>query len=119
MPTHKILSVRQPFAWLIVAGIKRIENRSWRMNYRGPLLIHASLKMHDRPIADVEATHGIKIDTARFQFGGIIGAVDVVDCVERSDDPWFEGPFGIVLANAERFPFTPLRGRVGLFEAEL
>jgi hypothetical protein len=37
----KALSIRQPWAWLIVTGYKDIENRSWRTNYRGPLLIHA------------------------------------------------------------------------------
>ena len=38
----KILSVRQPWAWLLFNG-KDIENRTWRTSYRGPLLIHASL----------------------------------------------------------------------------
>ena len=31
----KVLSVRQPFADLIVKGIKEIENRSWQTPYRG------------------------------------------------------------------------------------
>ncbi len=38
----RVLSLRQPWAWLIVNGYKDIENRSWRTNHRGPLLIHAS-----------------------------------------------------------------------------
>jgi hypothetical protein len=38
----KVLSVRQPFASLICAGIKTIENRSWKTDYRGTILIHAS-----------------------------------------------------------------------------
>ena len=37
----KALSVRQPWAWAIVAGWKPIENRTWATDYRGPLLIHA------------------------------------------------------------------------------
>ncbi len=37
------LSVHQPWAWLIVAGFKHIENRSRRTHYRGPVLIHAGL----------------------------------------------------------------------------
>ena len=40
----KALSIRQPWASLIVAGIKDIENRSWVTNYRGKLLIHAAQK---------------------------------------------------------------------------
>jgi hypothetical protein len=39
----KIISIRQPWADLIVNGSKNIENRSWPTSYRGPVLIHASL----------------------------------------------------------------------------
>ncbi|MCA9418448.1 MAG: ASCH domain-containing protein [Candidatus Omnitrophica bacterium] len=41
----KAISIRQPFAHYIVTGDKKIEYRSWRTNYRGPILIHASLKV--------------------------------------------------------------------------
>ncbi len=36
------LSIRQPWAWLIINGYKDIENRSWPTNYRGTFFIHAS-----------------------------------------------------------------------------
>jgi len=35
------LTVKQPWAWAIAHAGKRIENRSWRMDYRGDLAIHA------------------------------------------------------------------------------
>ena len=38
----KVLSVRQPYASLICYGIKKAENRTWKTDYRGKLLIHAS-----------------------------------------------------------------------------
>lgn len=38
----KTLSVRESWAYYIVAGLKDIENRTWRTDYRGPLLVHAS-----------------------------------------------------------------------------
>ena len=41
----KALSVRQPWAELIVAGLKDVENRTWRTDYRGPVLIHAGMKI--------------------------------------------------------------------------
>lgn len=44
---YKVLSVRQPYASLLVGGIKDVENRSRRTNFRGTVLIHASAKMHD------------------------------------------------------------------------
>jgi hypothetical protein len=37
----KVLSIRQPWAFLIVNGHKNIENRDWLTAYRGPVLIHA------------------------------------------------------------------------------
>jgi hypothetical protein len=38
----KALSVRQPWAWLIVNNYKPYENRTWSTKVRGPILIHAS-----------------------------------------------------------------------------
>lgn len=39
----KVLSIREPYASLILSGVKKIETRSWKTNYRGELYIHASL----------------------------------------------------------------------------
>jgi hypothetical protein len=41
----KALSLIQPWASLVALGEKKIETRSWRTNYRGELLIHASRKI--------------------------------------------------------------------------
>ena len=43
----KVLSLRQPWAWLVANGHKVIETRTWNTKYRGPLLIHASVKMDE------------------------------------------------------------------------
>jgi hypothetical protein len=43
----KPLSIRQPWAWAIVAGLKRYENRTWTTPYRRPLLIHAGQSRAD------------------------------------------------------------------------
>lgn len=40
--TIKALSLWQPWASLIAAGVKRHETRHWSTAYRGPLAIHAS-----------------------------------------------------------------------------
>jgi hypothetical protein len=42
MALVKTLSVRQPYATFICAGVKKVENRTWKTDYRGRLLIHAS-----------------------------------------------------------------------------
>mgnify|MGYP002359850962 FL=1 len=41
----KALSIRQPWAGLIIHGYKDIENRDWPTRYRGPLLVHAPLPL--------------------------------------------------------------------------
>ncbi|MCL2557473.1 MAG: ASCH domain-containing protein [Treponema sp.] len=38
----KTLSVQQPYASMICYGVKAVENRSWKTDYRGRILIHAS-----------------------------------------------------------------------------
>ena len=42
MPTIPALTLTQPWASLVALGVKRIETRSWRTSYRGPLAIHAA-----------------------------------------------------------------------------
>jgi hypothetical protein len=37
----RALTVRRPWAALIAAGLKQVENRTWSTPYRGLLLIHA------------------------------------------------------------------------------
>lgn len=115
----KTLSVRNPYAWLIVAGLKPIENRTWAVEHRGPLLIHAAKKPAQRSIGEIEAQYRVTIDQDELQFGGIIGVVDLVSIVRHSNSIWFDGPFGWVLANARRLPFVPCIGSQGLFNGPL
>lgn len=111
------LTVRQPYAWLIVMGIKPIENRTWSTQYRGPLLIHAAIKPHDDSIEAIERRYRVKIDRAALRFGGIIGRVELVDVVEYHRSRWFTGPLGWVLKAPCVLPFRRMRGAQGLFEA--
>src|SRR5580765_3071606 len=46
--TMKALSIRQPWAWLIVNGHKPVENRSWPTKYTGKLLIHAGQRFEQK-----------------------------------------------------------------------
>jgi hypothetical protein len=74
----KALSIRQPWAWLIITGHKDVENRSWTTTYRGPLLIHAARRADD-VMADIENRYGVSIDRTALQFSGIIGRVELVE----------------------------------------
>jgi len=113
------LTICQPYAWLIIKGIKPVENRTWATTYRGPLFIHAALRLHDHPIDAIERKHRIKIDRDALKFGGIIGVVELIDVVTAHSSPWFEGPFGWVLSRPRRLAFRRLRGNTGLFDAAL
>jgi hypothetical protein len=116
----KAISIRQPWAWLIVHGIKDIENRSWPTGYRGPLLIHASRTVDTANLDIVrEACEAEGIDfPAELPTGGIVGEARIIDCVTESDSDWFNGPYGFVLRQARPLPFKPLRGRLGLFNID-
>jgi hypothetical protein len=113
----KTLSVRQPWAWLIVAGFKTIENRAWTTSYRGPLQIHASKTLEADEIDKIEAAFAIVIDRTQLHRGGIVGRVTLVDIVTSSSSPWFTGPSGWVLERPRTLRFKPWRGALGLFDA--
>lgn len=38
----KAITLTQPWATLVAIGVKRIETRSWKTDYKGPLAIHAA-----------------------------------------------------------------------------
>jgi len=108
------LSVKQPWADLIVEGVKDIENRTWSTNRRGRLLIHASKKWDDGDYAEL---FGKKEQCV---YGAIIGIASLVDCVAHHHSDWFEGPYGFVLKNARKFRDPiPYKGRLGIFIVEL
>ena len=56
---------------------------------------------------------------AEFHMGGIVGSVEIVDCVTESDSKWFSGKYGFVLRNPEVLPFTPCQGKLGIFKPEI
>lgn len=124
MKTIRALTIFQPFAALIVTPSselpvgqvsKRIENRRWRTEYRGPLLIHAGLStewLSEWPVNEFPIVRG-----------AILGIAELLDCVliEQAKGkpvvslaianrwPWLlthphaEGPWGFVLGNVRRF----------------
>lgn len=113
----KIISIRQPWANLIVRGVKPVENRKWRTDYRGPLLIHAGKNFDTQGYYWIMENFPKAIPAGLpLLLGGIVGRVEMVDCVKSHPSPWFSGPWGHLYINARELGFIPLRGRLGLFE---
>lgn len=117
----KALSIKQPWAWLIVHGGKDIENRSWHTKYRGRFLVHASKGMtrDEYTTAYQFALERGITDMPRFaelQRGGIIGSVELVDSLDHSDSPWYMGQKGYLLRDPQYLPFIPYPGQLHFFE---
>ncbi len=120
---YMALSVRQPWAWAIIHGGKDIENRSKSaftyLNRTGRIAIHAAKGMTRDEYED--AAHfmqGVGVNPplpGELQRAGIIGSVDVVELVKRSQSPWFFGPCGLVLARPAPCDFIPCKGQLGFF----
>lgn len=122
----KALSVKNPWAALIVSGKKDIENRTWRTNYRGTIMIHCSQKRD--PLGEQKlwelATRGDyeKNSAAAYiphwnKSGQIIGSVKIVDCVQGHYSPWAEeGLWHWVLEDAKSFMISvPAKGKLGIW----
>lgn len=92
----KALSIKQPWASLIAHGIKDIENRTWKTNFRGRIYIHASAKRAGRTITllTTEQCNCIKdnswSDSKEEVTSAIIGEVDIIDCVINHPSIWAE-----------------------------
>lgn len=121
----KALSIRQPWAWLIVNGHKDIENREWPTRIRGRVLVHAGKGMtraeYEGCLDTIDYVGRRDIQLPAFgalERGGIVGEVDIVGCVTKSESKWFFGRYGFVLANAKPLPFRPLKGALSFFEID-
>lgn len=133
----KALSIKQPWAWLIVHGYKDVENREWKLPAYGVfppqrIYIHTGLSTSDMTnevfswiiermnFGQREAFIRAGEQPTQIHLGAIIGEVDIIDCISESASPWFVGKYGFVLANpvAYKEPI-PYKGRLGFFEVAL
>ena len=119
----RALSIRQPWARLILDGRKDVEVRTWDTNFRGEFLIHAGKSV------DLEACRIFDVDPRSLATGAIVGKAKLVDvkCYRREEfkgdahrhlnpPEWYTGScFGFVLTGAERLDPVPLRGGLGFF----
>ena len=124
----RALSIRQPWAWLIIAGYKDIENRTRQTEIRGEFLIHAGKEIdkaaHDALMAGRHPVTGAPSNlrlvyppalSHELDCGGVVGIAELTGCVSGSQSEWFQGPYGYVLRNARTLRFQPCAGMLGWF----
>lgn len=126
----KTLSVRQPWASLLVSGLKDIENRTWAPNYKGRILIHASSakvpqKIADKTIFEVnneienEQMFGNFPEFEDLEYSAIIGYVTVNGYSNDSVSVWAEPveyQWNIEDAYIFDEPIRNVKGKLNLFE---
>jgi ASCH domain len=113
--TAVAVSVQQPWAELLLDGIKDVENRSWPTGYRGPLIIHAGQRVDRAALDELPAALLAALPTPLPT--GLLGRVDLLDCVQGHPSRWaVPGQWHWVVANPVRFP-QPIAfpGRLRLF----
>jgi hypothetical protein len=126
------LSLRQPWAALLVYGHKTIEVRRWPTARRGPVLIHAASTPDPRPAVWELVADELQEEAALC--GGIVGVADLTACIKYrtraafaadqekhlNDPSWFDGKvlYGFHFANARPVPFRRCPGWFRFFEVK-
>jgi hypothetical protein len=141
----KALTIAQPYAELIMRGLKPVENRTWGTNYRGPLLIHAGKSRGW--MNNAFATYGDQLGERKpgeIKFGCIVGIATLayvctlqhlqhrvmyphkfaptrgaINFQAIAENRHTQGPMCWILTDARRFE-TPIeyRGAQGLFDVD-
>jgi ASC-1-like (ASCH) protein len=124
----KALSLRQPYAELIVSGKKTIEVRNWNTKFRGEFLVHASKQVMKDDCKKEQ------LDPNNITTGAVVGKAKLVDVKKyRSIEEFekdqnkhsastifFKKPcYGFVLENAERCETIPAKGSLNFFDLDL
>ena len=116
----KALSIKQPFAELILQGRKKIELRKWNTKFRGEFYIHASLQPHNEGMQ--------RFGFSELPCGFLVGKAKLVEvkkyqnAEEHVQDQslhlasTFFGNYGFVLENPQRIKPIPYKCKLHFFD---
>ncbi len=124
----KVLTIKEPWASLIIEGYKKYEFRSWKTKYRGKILIHAGMSLEKDMLKRFE---NYNINCSK---GEIIGEAEIVDCILvdkafndklKKIDPVVYGRSNHVetyawkLENVKKYDTKiPIKGKLGLWNID-
>ena len=124
----KALTIKEPWATLIIDEYKKYEFRSWKTNYRGKILIHAGKSL------EKNQAKKFKEYNLKYSCGEIIGEAELIDCIKVTEefDEYLKGINPIVYGNSghvENYAWKlenikkynkkiPAKGQLGLWNYE-
>lgn len=138
----KALSFTRPWSWVILNLGKRIENRTWDTDYRGPVLLHASKTMRRTDWYDChDFVHRFDPEGAsripqpkspELVAMAIVGYAEIIGVIQpgwrfrkqiserqrtelERQKCWYMGAYGFVLRNVRPTPIVPCSGLLGLW----
>lgn len=96
-PMLRVLTLREPYAWLVVNGFKDVENRTWLSHYTGRVLIHSAkvVDEHFDRVANYAGTHfGIVVpDREELEVnncGRLVGVAHFGKMFKPLESPWYQ-----------------------------
>ena len=117
----KALSLKQPFAELVVSGKKTIELRKWNTTFRGKFFIHASKIPYKKAMK--------KFGFDELPLGAIVGSVELIEIKKYKNeseikknknkhlaDPSY-GKYGFILKNPKRINPIQIKGKLNFWES--
>ncbi len=119
----KVLSLKQPFAELILQGRKTIELRKWNTHFRGKFLIHASKKPDKKSM--------IEFGFKNLPCGFILGEAEIIGVKKYENKKDFAkdkgkhlasedwGNYGFILKNVKRIKSIPAKGKLMFWNFEV
>ncbi len=118
----KALSLKQPFAELILQGKKKIELRKWNTKFRGEFFIHASKIPDERAMKEFGFN--------KLPLGFIVGKANLVSVKKYKNEEEHKkdknlhlassvwGNYGFILENPKRISPIPAKGKLGFWDFE-
>lgn len=79
---YKAISIKQPYATLLLMGIKKFETRSWKTKFRGEICIHSSKAVDKEGMKILKEVLGQKFNSLDFPTGAILGKIQILDCFQ-------------------------------------
>lgn len=134
----KALTIKQPWAWAITNGTKRVENRTWKPPFDiigQRIAIHASARieraeyiacrniaddslppMSELPVGCIVGTAIVKGYVVVNDMGGVVVQTKAAQGYDHRQDMWFCGPVGWLLDDVRKVPPLPCKGALGLWD---